>query len=313
MTHKYNSLNKKRYFVNDSFFDSNEAGPIFLMVGGESEANPQWMIRGTWINYAQKFKALCLMLEHRYYGKSHPTPSCSQPFSTMTTDDVKVFYNSVAQNFAQIVQYNEVNRLNLQPEFQNVTINTVCDMFTKAGDEPYEALVKLNDLIIRMGNADCIDYKYDTLISDLRNTTITVDLGRQWTYQTCTEFGFYQTSSDVVSLFGDYFPIDLFVKQCQDIFGTILNETLMRSRIDWTNTNYGGLNIEARRIVFVHGSIDPWHVLGITESRLPEMPTIFMNGTAHCANMYEKRDENSKELTEARIQIETYLDNWLNK
>lgn len=48
-------------------------GPVFLMIGGEGEASEKWMTQGTWIDYAKKFGAICYQLEHRYYGKSHPT------------------------------------------------------------------------------------------------------------------------------------------------------------------------------------------------------------------------------------------------
>lgn len=48
-------------------------GPVFLMIGGEGEASPQWMVEGTWLRYAEKYNAYCVMVEHRFYGKSHPT------------------------------------------------------------------------------------------------------------------------------------------------------------------------------------------------------------------------------------------------
>lgn len=44
------------------------------MIGGEGEASVEWMTKGAWIDYAQQFGALCFQLEHRYYGKSYPTP-----------------------------------------------------------------------------------------------------------------------------------------------------------------------------------------------------------------------------------------------
>lgn len=61
----------QRYFINDSFYKA--GGPVFLMIGGEGPANPAWMQYGTWLSYAQKLGALCFLLEHRFYGKSHPT------------------------------------------------------------------------------------------------------------------------------------------------------------------------------------------------------------------------------------------------
>ncbi len=61
----------QRYFLNDTFYKP--GGPVFIMIGGEGTADPIWMVMGTWIEYAKKYNALCFQLEHRYYGKSHPT------------------------------------------------------------------------------------------------------------------------------------------------------------------------------------------------------------------------------------------------
>lgn len=61
----------QRYFVNDTFFK--KGGPVFLMIGGEGEAQPKWMVQGAWIHYASEMNALCFQVEHRFYGKSKPT------------------------------------------------------------------------------------------------------------------------------------------------------------------------------------------------------------------------------------------------
>jgi len=45
-----------------------------------------------------------------------------------------------------------------------------------------------------------------------------------------------------------------------------------------TNILYGALNLQVTNVVFVHGSIDPWHVLGITNSSNPQAPAIYING-----------------------------------
>lgn len=63
----------QRYFVNDSFFE--EGNPVFLQLGGEGVADPIWVVKGQIAtNYGPKFGALLVLLEHRYYGNSHPTP-----------------------------------------------------------------------------------------------------------------------------------------------------------------------------------------------------------------------------------------------
>jgi hypothetical protein len=45
-----------------------------------------------------------------------------------------------------------------------------------------------------------------------------------------------------------------------------------------TNTLYGALQIQATRVVFIHGSIDPWHALGITRTVKQESPAIYIRG-----------------------------------
>lgn len=68
---------KQRYFVNDTHYRNDSNAPIFLMIGGEAEASKKWMSEGQWIHYAEHFGALCIQLEHRYYGNSHPTSDLS--------------------------------------------------------------------------------------------------------------------------------------------------------------------------------------------------------------------------------------------
>lgn len=62
---------KQRFYINDKFYK--KGGPVFLMIGGEGEATEKWMNEGAWIQYAKTFGAFCIQLEHRFYGKSHPT------------------------------------------------------------------------------------------------------------------------------------------------------------------------------------------------------------------------------------------------
>jgi len=47
------------------------------MIGGEGEANPVWMTTGAWKDYAANVNGAMMLLEHRYYGKSHPTEDLS--------------------------------------------------------------------------------------------------------------------------------------------------------------------------------------------------------------------------------------------
>jgi hypothetical protein len=45
-----------------------------------------------------------------------------------------------------------------------------------------------------------------------------------------------------------------------------------------TNTLYGALELQATNVVFIHGSVDPWHALGITRTVKQESPAIYIRG-----------------------------------
>lgn len=129
----------------------------------------------------------------------------------------------------------------------------------------------------------------------------------QWTYQTCNEFGFYQTSDDKQRIFGDRFPLVFFVKQCTDFYGRDFDADYLFNSINKTNKFYLGLKPNTTNVLYVHGSIDPWHALGLTESDDPKLPTIYIEGTAHCANMYEPKDSDLPQLKQAREKIREFL------
>ena len=78
--------------------------------------------------------------------------------------------------------------------------------------------------------------------------------------------------------FGNTFPVDFFIKICSDVFGTKFNKDLLARGVDLTLTEYGGLNITVSNVVFVHGSLDPWHALGVLEDRSPDSPAILIKG-----------------------------------
>ncbi|XP_066273343.1 putative serine protease F56F10.1 [Branchiostoma lanceolatum] len=428
---------QQRYFVNDTFFKP--GGPVFLMIGGEGTADPIWMVTGAWIEYAKEFHALCVMLEHRYYGKSHPTkdtsveslqylsseqaladlayfrnymvekrdltdnkwisfggsypgslsawfrlkyphlvagavatsgpllaeldfveyvevvrdslattgPECNKniqeatdavkqmlgtqegvenlsklfnlcsPLDVSVANDVANFWSTISGNFMGVVQYNKDNR-----EFEgavgtNITLDVLCNIMNDVSMPLVDRYAAVNSLMMKTYQQKCLDISYSAMVKELRETSwesAASEGGRQWIYQTCTEFGFYQTSDSPNQPFGDGFPLSFSLQQCSDIYGPQFNQSTLMEGIKRTNTNYGALKIAGTKIVFPNGSIDPWHALGITKN--PEgtdLHAVYIKGTAHCANMYPARFGDPPELAQARETIKGHIQNWLSQ
>jgi Serine carboxypeptidase S28 len=67
-----------------------------------------------------------------------------------------------------------------------------------------------------------MDVEYKNLVAFFSNVeweAPTNDVGwRQWLYQTCNEFGYYQTSNSKKQIFGSYLPLSYNFQMCADIF-----------------------------------------------------------------------------------------------
>lgn len=100
---------------------------------------------------------------------------------------------------------------------------------------------------------------------------------------------------------------------CNKVFGFTENDIPVN--VNNTNEFYGGLNFNktaVTNIVFPNGSIDPWHSLSVTTNVSDSVLAVFIEGTAHCANMYPPTRYDKPQLVDARKRIDTVLEEWLN-
>ena len=131
---------------------------------------------------------------------------------------------------------------------------------------------------------------------------------RQWYYQMCKEFGYFTTTDSYNQPFGNLVNLDFLTKVCYDVFK--IKQSEVCEAVTITN-NYYRITTNETNIVFPNGSIDPWHALGITQNITDQLPAIFIEGTAHCADMYPPKSSDLPGLTNAREEITTLIGTWL--
>jgi len=131
---------------------------------------------------------------------------------------------------------------------------------------------------------------------------------RQWIYQSCNEFGYFQTTAIADS---KYSPFDPFgqtltidtagVAICEAAFNITGYTTPRADAVDLAaNAFYGARHFDSDNVTFVNGDADPWHSLSIVNSSdpfyqaggnlqstaSPEVDIVELHGTAHCRDMY---------------------------
>ncbi|OQR76365.1 putative serine protease K12H4.7-like [Tropilaelaps mercedesae] len=231
------------------------------------------------------------------------------PFVSSNKLNMQSFFESVAGHFEGVVQYNKDQRIS---GASKITIDKLCNLMQNS--DPLEGLAAVNNLMLADGNQSCLDYDYDKFVRNMRNVSFdstAAEGGRQWIYQTCVEFGFFQSSSSKDQPFGNQFPVELFVQQCRDIFEDFFDETMLSMGTFHTNTEYGGTWPQLRNVTFPNGSIDPWHAIGILHNLSDDVTANYIIGTAHCADMYPPADTDDYTLKEGRAKIEAQVTKWL--
>ncbi|XP_029963538.1 thymus-specific serine protease [Salarias fasciatus] len=216
------------------------------------------------------------------------------------------------QNLADIVmgtvQYNEEGVL--------MSIRELCEVMTNR-KEPYEEeegaynrLVKLAEVYLSSSEEQCLDISHEKTVRNLMDTTLHSRrrAERQWTYQTCTEFGFYQTCEDAACPFSGMITLQAQIQLCAAVFA--ISQHSLPSRIAFTNSYYGGRDPHTHRVLYVNGGVDPWKELSVLGDR-EEAETVFIEDSAHCADMLSRRDAERLSIRKARQEIEKHVAGWL--
>jgi serine protease 16 len=161
----------------------------------------------------------------------------------------------------------------------------------------------------------CVKLTYSSMIDQLKDESVTSSSSyRQWIYQTCTQFGYYQTcenNNDGNCLFASQLNLDYFTKTCRDTFG--FASGLVDKRIQFSNDYYGGNLPQGSRILFVNGEIDPWHALSIQKNLENDQNLVLISDGSHCQNMFESSAEDSEVMKAAKKKIEAKVDEWLSQ
>ncbi|XP_022176436.1 putative serine protease K12H4.7 [Myzus persicae] len=424
----------QRYQMNLKYYK--HGGPIFLNIGGEEEISHDWMTSGAWIEYAKKCNAICFQLEHRYYGRSHPTDnlntnnlmyltieqaladletfirtiskdnealnakwvvfggsysgslaawlrmkyphlvhaavSSSSPLKAkinykeyyMVVQNVLSTYNprcasyirsatlsisdllkykdgakyinskfktcssipagnqkdktqllsNLALPIAQTVQYNKGNIYNGNA---SSALEGICNMMLdRSLGNPLERYTVVHEKLRSVNNQKCLSGTYETALSAFKKTSWNsgnVKTGdRQMLYQVCTEIGNFVTSNNFNHLFSDTIPLNFFIDMCKDVFGTF-NSTKLHKAIKKTNEMYQILKNKTSRIIYLHGSVDPWNRLGLTRLNTKDSISITIKGVSHCADTYPSQSLDPPQLTKARETVTYYVQKWLKE
>lgn len=138
---------------------------------------------------------------------------------------------------------------------------------------------------------------------------------RQWYYQSCREYGYWQIAHPDPEQSTRSTQIDLpyHYQICRRLFNLI-----MPAAVEQTNAYFFTplLNDMTSHIIFTNGSNDPWSILSITpDSEWATNPGLIyelIEGTAHCTDLHSPTRRDSAALKTARKKVINAIENWLS-
>ncbi|XP_015277190.1 PREDICTED: thymus-specific serine protease, partial [Gekko japonicus] len=220
------------------------------------------------------------------------------------TADLVDMVSSLADIFMGAVQYNDEG-------VQGSSVAGLCKLMTNQSGSPYQKLMVINKMFLDSFGMKCLDSCHEDSLKELRDTNSTMSgVGvRQWIFQTCTEFGYYQTCEDSTCIFSRLMSLLPELDTCQEIFN--VSRERVQEAVTFTNEYYGADHPKASRVLFVNGDIDPWHALSVLKNQSRSELALLINGTSHCANMMSSSPTDPLPLVQARKRISAQVGEWL--
>ncbi|EER09818.1 conserved hypothetical protein [Perkinsus marinus ATCC 50983] len=189
-------------------------------------------------------------------------------------------------------------------------IEKICSRFTdpKRPASLVEGLAEVS----RSRTKECVDVDFEEVARMYRNESY-ADWMKMWVFQTCNEFGFYQTCDSSKNCLWPPRLNDLKwnMKLCE--IGWDFTPEEISANIQHTNRKYGGLSLNASRILSVNGGVDPWHRLALVTSDNYERPTIWVPGASHHYWTHRGSEEVDQNIARARSGIRDVVKQWLEE
>jgi len=216
--------------------------------------------------------------------------------------DITTFMSTLMSNWMGEIQYYSSR--------ESISLTKLCTMMENPAQDALHNYADVNSLFLDSYEQTCLDASYTSTLNLLDIVTPTEQANmRQWVYQTCIEFGYFQStdSSEDLQPFGTLVPVSYYTDMCTDIFGFDFLPLIAE-----TNEYYGATEpYGASNILFVNGDIDPWHALSINADFSSTVTAILIDGTAHCADFYPATPNDPPGLAAAQSAIDYQIGVWL--
>lgn len=187
-------------------------------------------------------------------------------------------------------------------------IESICAILTSTNDSYIERLAQLSSV----QNSGCLRSAAPAAMMAPGALLGSSD-AYSWPWQTCTEYGYYQTCEVDSSCpyAKGYVTLEDEMSMCQSLFN--ISAAQVSANIDFSNAIWGGGSPKPSRIYFPNGDVDPWSGLGVNPS--PDDNTtekvLIVSGASHHAWTHPADTIVQQSVADAKLIIQNQVMAWL--
>lgn len=294
----------QRYWVDSEYASQSDTAPIIYHICGEGDAEQGYFLNDNAIEWAKTLGAHLVYLEHRYYGKS-------LPFADLSTDHMQ--YLTLGNVLEDLATFQKWIATQQGWKGKWITVGgsysgTISALYRQKHPELIVgALASSAPMISGVGQAEGTQDDVNTYSS----TDPSDDSGeRQWIYQGCTTFGFWEAD-------GPGPDADLMYPSswlCQQLFGNApyADPKVYNQEYDQPFLSNG--EGAPSNILFTYGSDDIWTTLGLAQqqNQNSNITIQVIDGAGHHFDLNAPESSDTPAVLAARTEFVTLAQRWLN-
>ena len=295
----------QRYWIDSEYASQGDDAPVIYHICGEGDATQGYFLNDNAIAWAQTLGAHLVYLEHRYYGQSLPFADLSSDHLQYLTlgnvlEDLATFQKWVASTQGWKGKWVSVG---------GSYSGTLSALYRQKHPELIAgALASSAPMISGAGQAEGTQQD----VEELSSTDPSDDSGgRQWVYQACTTFGFWEAEGAEAGA-PLFYPSSWL---CQQLFGnvTLVNSSTYNQTYD--QPFISDSTAAPSNILFTYGSDDVWTALGLsTQTNANSKITIqVINGAGHHFDLNAPDSSDSADVVNARAEFVALAKQWIGQ
>ncbi len=184
----------------------------------------------------------------------------------------------------------------------------------KTAETPLVGYAKFAKTVYQTWGVDALSFSVEGAMNE-DPIAYETSLGmRQWYYQVCTEYGYWQNAyfDPARSSRSHFINMNYHRNLCTRLFNIEYN--LNTDKIN--NEYYLPLfSNDVKNIYFTNGSTDPWSNLSMSDklgnSTNPNLDFYMIDGAAHCGDLITAKESDSVSLKGARQKLDALINKWL--